>query len=290
MSRNGDIGRFLEDRRTELEGAKPFFYVAHVHPYGTVGEMCSSYDYGASTAALSKFPNAIALTGHSHSTLTDERMLWQGSFTSIGTASLGYIIPYSGRENGHGAGIGGTGREQMPELPLGECRQGLFATVYGNAVVFERIDFANEEKKLGNDWVVTVPADGSLALAHRAATVRVPEFADGASIATMRRVGKDRQGHDTDQIVVEFPAATVGGRVLDYEVSGSFRVRDVEGKVVRRVFSRHYGSAPEIDVDRCSCVFARDEFPVSGNVVFTVRPVDSFGRFGAAVFAVPSKL
>ena len=290
MSRCGDIGRFLEARRARLEGTKPFFYVAHVHPFGTVGEMCASYDYGASTAALSKFPNAIALTGHSHSTLTDERMLWQGSFTSIGTSSLGYVIPYPGRENGHGMGVGGAGREQMSELPLGECRQGMFATVYDNAVAFERIDFANGEMKLGDDWIVPVPADGSLSLARRASAVPPPAFANGGGVTVTRRPGKDRCGRDTDQIVVEFPSATAGGRAFDYEVSGSFRVRDVSAQVGCRVFSRRYGAAPETDVERISCVFARDRFPSSGSVTFSVRPVDSFGRFGKAVSSVPFRL
>ena len=290
MSRSGDIDRFLEARRAWLAGVKPFFYVAHVHPYGTVGEMCSAYDYGGSTAALSKFPNAIALTGHSHSSLTDERMLWQGSFTSLGTASLGYVIPYSGRENGRGAGTGGSGREQMPSLPLGECRQGMFATAYDDVVVFERIDFANGGRKLGADWVVSVPADGSLALARRREVTPAPAFAEGAAITVARRAGKDRRGRVSEQIVVVFPAAVAGGRAFDYEVTGSFRVRDVAATVVRRVFSRHYGAAPEVDVERCSCVFARDEFPAAGQVAFSVRPVDSFGRFGASVSAAPFKL
>lgn len=290
MSRGGDIGRFLEARRARLEGTKPFFYVAHVHPFGTVGEMCAPYDYGDSTAALSRFPNAIALTGHSHSTLTDERMLWQGSFTSIGTSSLGYVIPYQGRENGHGMGVGGVGGEQMPQLPLGECRQGLFATICDNAAVFERIDFANGEMKLGDNWIVPVPTDGSLSLAHRASAVPPPAFTKGVGITVVRRIGKDRRGHDTDQIVVEFPAATAGGRAFDYEVSGSYSVRDVSAQVVRRVFSRYYGAASEIDVKPSSCVFARNEFPSSGSVTFSVRPVDSFGRLGAAISAVPFKL
>ena len=91
FDRKGAVAAFLEAHKAELAGSKPFFYTQHYHPKAT----CSApwvwgQDSGESTAALKAFPNAVAFTGHSHTPLTDDRTLWRGAFTSVGTASLKY--------------------------------------------------------------------------------------------------------------------------------------------------------------------------------------------------------
>lgn len=54
---------------------------------------------------------AFAFSGHSHTSLTDERSVWRGAFTSIGTSSLSYVCLDGPRENSHGASW--LGRRQM---------------------------------------------------------------------------------------------------------------------------------------------------------------------------------
>ena len=60
--------------------------------------MAWGHDKGIATKTLSNYPNAIAFSGHSHYSLTDERSIWQGAFTSIGQSSL--YIDDDGIEDG----------------------------------------------------------------------------------------------------------------------------------------------------------------------------------------------
>ena len=77
---------WFRDHAAEIGRDKPFFFIQHCHPKDTVyGDEAWCPDKGYATRALSAFPNAIAFTGHSHTSLTDERSIWQGAFTSIGT-------------------------------------------------------------------------------------------------------------------------------------------------------------------------------------------------------------
>ena len=68
----------------ELPGDRPFFYVQHEMPNDTVNATWivkgarwqNGHDDGTSTRFLSKYPNAIAFSGHSHNSLTDEMSIW----------------------------------------------------------------------------------------------------------------------------------------------------------------------------------------------------------------------
>ena len=167
--KEGAIAAFLESHRGELAGSKPFFYTQHFHPKGT----CSApwawgEDKGYSTAALSAFPNAVAFTGHSHTPLTDDRTLWRGAFTSIGTASLRFLVLFGGRENSYIWGERDNDFQQMPALTGRDAQHGQLVTVYDDRIVLERRDFAND-LPLGPDWIVPLPAYAS-SFAERAKT------------------------------------------------------------------------------------------------------------------------
>ena len=112
-----ELEAFLKanEAKLGLKGTKPFFYAQHPHPGNTVqGPWAWGHDHGVATRALSAYPNAVAFSGHSHYSLTDERCVWQGAFTSIGTSSLSYIFAQYWRENGenHNGVL-----KQMPLLP-----------------------------------------------------------------------------------------------------------------------------------------------------------------------------
>ena len=133
----GGLGDWLKAHGKELDPALPFFYFQHSHPKDTCyGPWAWGHDDGASTKALTPFPNAIALSGHSHYTLTDERTVWQGAFTSIGTSSLSYTsLDYNYREN---AGPNSYGRvpkrtRQMDRLNTQEGKQGMLFTARAEA-------------------------------------------------------------------------------------------------------------------------------------------------------------
>ena len=291
---------FLEDHRAELEGANPFFYIQHFHPQGT----CSApwvwgQDEGWSTKALSRFPNAVAFSGHSHTPLVDERTIWQGGFTSVGTASLRYLISFGGRENSFAFGMPYEEHEQMPRLNLGNAANGLLVTIYDDCMILERMDFA-VGSKIADDWVVPLPYDGSLAFGKRAARSPVPQFAEGAEV-TVSPVskGKDRKGRPTDQVTVSFPPADGSRRAFDYEVTVEASDVDIAKPwKVKRVFSDGYYRPPAYDGDKVECVFAVSELPgryeiretchTHGqkglNYRFAVRPVNCFGAKGAPLY------
>lgn len=284
---------FLEDNRAELEGTRPFFYVQHAHPKGTTASpWVWGQDDGHSTRALSRFPNAVALSGHSHTPLTDDRVLWQGAFTSVGTASLRYLIPIGGRENTRVCGAEDPMPSQMPAIGSG-ARHYQIVTAYDDALVFQRMDYASG-KPLGPDWVVPLPFDGSMSFARRAAREEAPAFAPDAKVA----VARDEKG----RIVVSFPPALRPVRAYDYEVT--LEVKDVDAvrpHRVKRVFSPVFHRPPEVETLPVTCVFAEDDVPKQYRVAggwgepgplsadrgrsyrFLVRPCACFGAKGEAV-------
>ena len=132
---------------------KVFFHVQHPHVKGTVyGGNVWGQDNGASFAALSKYPQAVSFSGHSHTPLENEQSIWQGAFTAVGTASLRYISISSyrstqfprGYENGKAAkgAKGDAGAKVMAsEVYHTDLHQGLFVRVYSDRIVFSRREF-----------------------------------------------------------------------------------------------------------------------------------------------------
>ena len=98
LSPNGE--NFSEDKlawlETELEKAvndtpnKPIYVIQHQHVKGTV---YGSTGWGVSGLydILAKYPQVVDFSGHSHFPIQDERSLWQGDFTAIGTGTLSYV-------------------------------------------------------------------------------------------------------------------------------------------------------------------------------------------------------
>ena len=281
-----ELADFLKENesRLGLKGGKPFFYAQHLHPGGTVqGSWAWGHDRGIATRALSAYPNAVAFSGHSHYSLTDERCVWQGAFTSIGTSSLSYIMAQYWRENGedHEDVL-----MQMPLMPEHLGKQGMFVSVFDDQLVIERREFLGGEK-VGPDW--HVPLDGSRAFAFdvRGAKMVAPEFAADATVTVTRAMGKDRRGTATDQVTVHFPAArpSATSRVYDYEVRAFAYREDVDYPVAsKRVLSESFHLPPTREATKGTCVFAANELPEKGtHVRFFVRPIECYGHKGRAI-------
>ena len=277
------LGDFLKAHAKELDPAKPFFYTQHSHPGGTcIGPWVWGHDNGASTRALSKYPNAVTFSGHSHTPLTDERSVWQGAFTSVNTSSLRYCTSlYPLRENGwpNDFGFRGDRRKRLME-PLRDAgtRQGMLVSVYGGELAIERRDFVSG-LSLGSDWMVSVPACGDRSFAARAAERTPPQFAPDARLVVKSEGGLLR---------LDFPAArTVANcRVFEYEVTATLVEDGVDlVQVQRRVLAPDFARAESSPGAPGSCVLSLAEVPVKGRTVFSVRPLDCFGLKGAAITA-----
>ena len=279
---------FLAAHKTDLAPTRPFFFVQHAHPtdscYGPWTWHQS--DGGPTTKVLSGYPNAVAFSGHTHYTLTDERSVWQGAFTSVGTGSFRWLAMPAGRENstlenGEGRRMGGN---------FGGS-QGLLMRVWGDEMVFERYDLEHMEK-LGDDWVVPVLHGTSdpraYSFAARMSRTAAPEFALDAKATLTWRRGQSPAKKEEDQLVVSFPAAVGRGdsasRVYEYEVACQY-VEDDTVKPMRTKRAYHpWAQLGEKRAGRtASCVFGAEELP-SAPYRIAVTPLNSFGMRGRPLY------
>ena len=294
-----EVDAFLKAHETELglKGGKPFFYAQHPHPLNTVNSAHGAYswghDRGDSTRALSRYPNAVAFSGHSHYPLTNDQTIWQGAFTSVGGASTSYLGWLSGRDNGEWP----TSEKPGP-VPVGSrlgqkgCHA-LVLSVYDDRMVFERRDL-EQNAALGPDWVCPLPAcvdeaSRPYSFAASEARAKVPQFAADAKVTVSTRSAKDRLKRTCDQMVVSFPSARSDGptgRLIEYEVTvenlhfGFTRIH-----TQKRVMAAGHVYADESAVKTDECAFALSELPENADIRFVIRPLNAFGHAGRPIMS-----
>ena len=287
---------FMKFHGKELDLKLPFVYTQHAHPANTCfGSWAWGRDDGRATRALSPFPNAVAFSGHSHYTLTDERSVWQGAFTSINTASLKYASSdYALRENfrGNSHGFRGETRpHRMQGLDTDNGREGMFVSIFDDHLAIARREFVYGES-LGDDWVVPLPAaNGTYSYAKRAARRVTPEFAADAKVTVTVTPKADEK--DFTHVTLKFPAAEIrgGSRVFEYEVTAVLVEDDVElVQAQRRMMSPDFHLPVSKLVKDVEFTFAAEDLPIEGRYRFEVRPVECFGRKGAAIVSGISDL
>ena len=290
------IEPFMSAHAKKIDPAMPFFYTQHSHPKDTCsGPAAWGHDDGCSTRALSPFPNAVAFSGHSHYTLIDERSVWQGAFTSIGTAtlrrtSLDYLEPENSNGNPYDPAAKvwkPKAKKVMKPLFREEGKEGMLIDVHADHLLIRRRNFTFD-LPIGDDWTVPIPAksDTPFAYAKRAKGRTSPAFAKGAEVKV--DVLRDpppcaREWTKGPFVHVTFPAAkTVAKcRVFEYEV----RALDGDGKCLlsRRVMAPGF-NLPEERCDRPGeCLFLVSELPAGAKVHFEVRASECFGKKGPAI-------
>ena len=292
---------FFAANAKTLDPAKPFFYFQHPHPKDTCyGSWAWGHDAGGATRALSPFPNAIAFSGHSHYSLTDERSIWQGAFTSLGTSSLRYTgltsasHPPAGYENSSSPGSGRKTLDPykvMRAYGTGYGRQGMLVRVYSDCVTFTRREFVGD-RLLGDDWVLPLPAAEAkpFDFAARAAKSKAPQFPAGAALKVKKTRGKNRglkddkspvPSQEKDIYSITFPAANAqaGARPFEYKVA----IKPEGGKdIVRHVLAQGFNMplCDKLAQGESSFQIAADQLP-KAPFRFEVRPVSSLGLAGA---------
>ena len=289
----GGLNAWIDANGAKLDPSLPFFYFQHPHPKDTCyGPWAWGHDNGSSTKALSAYPNAIALSGHSHYTLTDERTVWQGAFTSIGTSSLSYTsLDYNFRENaaGNNYGVQEKRARQMSRLVTSDGKQGMLFTICDDHIRIERREFVWGES-LGDDWILPIGkgAEKPYSYAKRTPVRLAPEFPKNAEVKVAKvPAGKDKDGKPTpERLEVSFPAAEARGkcRVFEYEVRAVVVADDVELVAAsRRVIAPDFHLPASKTGKRGKCVFACSELPPKTPLRFDVQPIECFGKKGAAI-------
>lgn len=282
------LDEFFATRGAELKGAKPFFYVQHHHPADTVfspflyasPQGWGGHDFGRSTKYLKDFPNCIAISGHTHVTMSDERAIWQGEFTSIDASAcpgLPFAGVIGGRSNAHVA-------RRYPEETLFDCetpKVGQLLSVYDDRIVVQKREFSYDED-LGDNWEFPWPISRGKPYEYAERTKRavVPEFPEGT---VLKKTVTD------ETIVLEFPTVrreNAGVRALDYEVIAEGRIEDFRRQIeCRRVYSAGIGLAEIRDRAPIKVVFDKKKLDTDGykDVTFSVRPCDAWGHKGKAI-------
>ena len=258
---------WLRTHASELKGRKPFFYIQHPHPKGTIPYAWSGDD-GTVTAALSEFPNAVAITGHSHMALVDDRSIWQGAFTCINASSLRYTCNFGGRENSREFGVEDPKTSQMFPIWAEDVAPVMVMDVYDDALMFSRYDVLNDQK-LADDWVLpwnNGKGADTMSYEKRAESQPIAQFAPDAKITVFERRGLNRKKEKVEQVVVSFPnVRRMDGspaRAYDFEVTCEVRDFDViKAHKVKRVFSPKYCLPESLDAESVTCVFAKSELP-----------------------------
>ncbi len=251
----------------DLDPSKPFFHIQHPHPKGTVyGDWAWGRDDGESTKALSRYPNAVAFSGHSHYSLLDERSIWQGAFTSIGTGSLRYVgLPGDASKPGY---------EKDRTISRYAVRSGHLVDVFDDRMVVRRRDFA-ADCDLGPDWVVPLGAAAKkpFSFDERARRAAPPQFPSGARVTAS--VG--------ETLGVAFTAATrtFESRPWRYEV----RVERGDGTVLltKRVLSPDFHLPLANAATRITLSIPFSELPSEGRFRIVVTPCDCFGNAGESI-------
>ena len=259
-------------------------------------------DDGTTPSVLSAHPNAIAFSGHSHTSLTDERAIWQGAFTSVGCASLrnvsqgtpGAIWLPGGLENARtpkGKDYAKqNGIKAMGVTHLMDCRQGQLVRVYADRVVFSRREFVTGAP-IGDDLVMPLPAAEKrpFAFGPRTAKAVAPEFPKEAKLEVRRAKGplrnKKRKKADVWELTIPAATAVRSARAGVYEVTatgpdGKAQVFAMAFPGYRFPLSDPRASAPAVFRVACS------RLPAEG-LTFSVRAISCWGKKSAPLAAKP---
>lgn len=209
------LARELE-KASEDTPDKPIFVMTHNQPKGTC---YGSEDWGDSSLneVMSKYPNAVIFSGHSHYSILDERSIWQGDYTVLSTQSLSYTELEAGKENGS--------IPPNPEAnPMGYILEFTNSEVKIHRMSFDGTNLGTEQKS-NMLWTLPLPYknDGRYAFESRKEKNSAPVITDTACSA---KTGKD-------SITLSFAAAADDDFVHSYKVV-------IDGKEEKLFFSDYY--------------------------------------------------
>lgn len=281
-----ELREWLAMHGKRLVGTKPFFYFQHLPIRGTTNDSFGWADEGVTKPILDSFPNCIAFTGHAHRPFIDERQIWQGGFTAIGTPSLSYAGFPDGYENGEGDRTG-KAKQAMPVIPARrDLRggQGFVVSVWTDRVVVERCDI-EEGVEGAPPWVIPIEdySRRPYAVGVREDNEPLPVFPAGAHVELETRNTENRTGCWTIALNCEFPSACMptGHRVFDYEL----KVLSKDNKeLLRKLFlSPAYHRMACYEPASQRFWFDTKEIPAGVEFRIVVRARNCFGKTSSSI-------
>lgn len=166
--------------RAQLDAAvaddpnKPIFVVTHINPMNTIYGSAEEDGWGNEDIykILKDYPQVVSFSGHSHYSLLDERSIWQGEFTAVGTETIDYIELEPGKFNG-----------SIPKDAYGNniasyTPMGTILTVNQSGVTVQRINTKTGES-VKDAWQIVTPYSSDTAAystSKRTAENKAPYF------------------------------------------------------------------------------------------------------------------
>ena len=238
---------------------KPVFVFQHPHPFATVYGSVNWGDFTTATV-YNKYSQVVVFSGHSHYPMNDPRSLWQGSYTSIGTASLSYFE----MEKDMFAGQFPDGYEQAAQFRLVEV------DAQGNTRVrsFDLIT----DSFFGLDYYLTdfnKKSKFTYTSRNMMKLDKNPAFDNGAAV--------DASVNDEGKVCLDFPAAQDNFIVHDYKVTvtNRFGLPVWSGSVMSHYYLINYGDAEHLCLDEFT--------PKAGSYKVTVRAQNAYGGVSRAI-------
>ena len=289
-----DIRGYMKKVGPTLGGDKPFFFLNHRFP-GKIG--CGLTHLGDGDAVLTKtlssYPNAVALTGHSHLALADEHAVWQGDFTSICAGSF-YSSSVEFSHENVSLEWHETYRKHIMEADASIMSQGgaLLVQVHDGHLNVQRLHVPSDcKQQLGPAWKISTPAQpgGVFDYDKRKSARRPPQFPVSAKLEVAfcpdghPDLSPAFKGKPCYCVTIPF-AKTVKSqrsgescRVFDYVVTAKTVGKD---PVVRKVMAPG-ATAPEGMANvPGKCLFLASELAEGQQIKFIAVPRECFGLEG----------
>lgn len=133
---------------------KPIFVYQHPHPALTVYGSANWGDVDT-RAVLSKYPQVVNFSGHSHYAASDPRSVWQGEFTAVGCGSLSAFMGNLNYIDGDKDAPGNSGGAWLVECDVnGNVSMKLYDAE--NRIFFDNIDYyltdLSDTSKRTHNW------------------------------------------------------------------------------------------------------------------------------------------
>lgn len=240
-----DKMQWLDERlanATKEDSDKPVFVYQHPHPFLTVYGSVNWSDLNV-RAVLSKYPQVVDFSGHSHYAASDPRSVWQGGFTAIGSGSLSSFMGNLNYIEGDEDAPGKSGGAWLCECDAeGNVRMSLYDIenrMFFSDVEYYFTDLSDASKRTYN-WHKQKSLDTA------------PEFPENAAVAS--------EVNDNGEVVISFPEAEGYYFAENYKIS----VKDSGNKAVYEgTVISEYVRATDDDVSVNLGVLEKGEYKVT---------------------------
>ena len=238
---------------TKEDPTKPVFVINHPHPFLTVYGSVNWSDMALRTV-LSKYPQVVDFSGHSHYAPGDPRSVWQGEFTAVGCGSLSAFMGNLNYIEGDKDAPGASGGAWLVEVDAdGNVSMKLYDAA--NRMFFGNIDYYFTNLSDASKRTYTWNQQKSLDTA--------PEFPGNASVS----VTKNENG----EAVISFPEAEGYYEAENYKI----KVTDSKNKkVYESTVISEYVRATDDDVTVNLGALAAGEYKV------TVKAYSPYAKLG----------